>query len=80
MAISTLSTHSSSSADSPLHSSTPYALSSFLSYKNVSSTHRAYALAISTYSEPSSFAQANLCPHWREAMLADLNAFEATNT
>uniref|UniRef100_A0A2N9FFN8 Reverse transcriptase Ty1/copia-type domain-containing protein n=1 Tax=Fagus sylvatica TaxID=28930 RepID=A0A2N9FFN8_FAGSY len=48
MAISTLSTHSSSSADSPLHSSTPYALSSFLSYKNVSSTHRAYALAILT--------------------------------
>ena len=80
MAISASSTLSSSSADSLLHSSTPYALSSFLSCNNASFTHRAYALAVSTFLELSSFAQANLCPHWKEAMIAELNALEANNT
>jgi hypothetical protein len=52
MAISTLSTHSSSSADSPLHSGTPYPLSSSLSYNHLSSSHKSFALAISTFTEP----------------------------
>jgi hypothetical protein len=39
-----------------------------------------FALALTTMSEPTSFAQASQIPHWREAMLSEFTALEANDT
>uniref|UniRef100_A0A2N9FS71 Reverse transcriptase Ty1/copia-type domain-containing protein n=1 Tax=Fagus sylvatica TaxID=28930 RepID=A0A2N9FS71_FAGSY len=73
---------SSNMAGPPLPSTLgiPYALSSTLSYSQLSPSHRQFSLALTTISEPTSFAQANQIPHWKEAMLAKFTAFEANDT
>ena len=58
----------------------PYALSSTLSYNHQSPSHKHFSLAVTTLLEPSSFAQANQLPKWREAIQAELEALEANNT
>ena len=80
LAISASPDFPSSSANGSVPTGTPYTLSSSLSYSNLSSAHKSYALALSTLSEPSSFTQANQCSHWRKAMHAELKALEANNT
>ena len=64
----------------PSSSGKPHALSSSLSYSHLSSSHKSFALALTTMSEPTSFAQASQIPHWREAMLSEFTALEANNT
>jgi hypothetical protein len=58
----------------------PYALSSTLSYSHLSPSHKIFALALTTMSEPTSFAQASQIPHWREAMLSEFTTLEANDT
>ena len=58
----------------------PYPLSHTLSYSNLSSSHKSFALALSSHTEPTSFQQANASSHWQEAMNAELAALEANNT
>ena len=73
----------SSSHAGPSLSSTsgiPYAISSSLSYSQLSPSQRQFALALTTISEPTSFAQANQIPQWQEAMLAEFTALEANDT
>lgn len=47
---------------------TKYPLSDVLSYSQLSSTHIAYTLAISTEKEPSDYKEAALIPEWKQAM------------
>ena len=49
----------------PSSSGKPYALSSTLSYSYLSPSHKFFALALTTMSEPTSFAQASQIPDWR---------------
>ena len=70
----------STNLPSPASSGTPYPLSSSLSYDHLSIAHKTYALSVTAISEPSSFAQANLSPHWQEAMHIELAALEANDT
>uniref|UniRef100_A0A2N9HV86 Uncharacterized protein n=1 Tax=Fagus sylvatica TaxID=28930 RepID=A0A2N9HV86_FAGSY len=70
----------STNLPSPASSGTPYPLSSSLSYDHLSTAHKTYALSVTAISEPSSFAQANLSPHWQEAMHTELAALEANDT
>lgn len=59
---------------------TRYPLSSFISYKNLSASHKNFASAVSSTIEPTYFSQAVLIPHWREAMDSELKALEQNNT
>jgi hypothetical protein len=64
----------------PSTSGIPYALSSSLSYSQLSPSHRQFALALTTISEPTSFAQANQISQWKEAILAGFIALKANDT
>uniref|UniRef100_A0A2N9ECH7 Uncharacterized protein n=1 Tax=Fagus sylvatica TaxID=28930 RepID=A0A2N9ECH7_FAGSY len=66
---------SSNASPNPLHP-----LSSTLSYAKLSPSHRNFSLSVTTISEPISFSLANQDPHWQEAMLVELSAFEANHT
>uniref|UniRef100_A0A2N9GA92 CCHC-type domain-containing protein n=1 Tax=Fagus sylvatica TaxID=28930 RepID=A0A2N9GA92_FAGSY len=57
-----------------------YPLSHTLSYSNLFSSHKSFALALSSQTKPTSFQQANAYSHWQEAMNAELAALEANNT
>lgn len=73
--VSTIAPPASSSS-----SSTPYPLSSYFSYANLSSNHRHFCNAISFIVEPKHYDQAVLDPQWREAMASEIKALEANNT
>ena len=72
------SSHASPSI--PSSSGTPYTLSFTLSYSHLSPSHKIFALALTTMSEPISFAQASHISHWREAMLSEFTTLEANDT
>jgi len=57
-----------------------YPLSSFLSYNNISSTHRHFCLSVSSNVEPNFFHQAIKHAHWRDAMDVEITALELNNT
>lgn len=59
---------------------TPYPIQSYISYNNISPSHRAFALSISTTTEPTSYAQASTDPAWMEAINAELRALESNHT
>jgi hypothetical protein len=61
-------------------SGNPYSLDAFLSYTCLSNHHRAFTTAISLAQEPKSFLQAMQDSKWREAMRAEVDALESTQT
>ena len=63
--------HDSSISDSP---GILYPLSSTLSYNRLSTSHKAFAIALTVAKEPSSYAQALIDPLWQAAMKAEIDA------
>ena len=61
-------------------SSPRYPLSHFLSYDNLSPTHKAFSLALSAVTEPASFDEAVNHACWRDAIEAELHALAVNNT
>lgn len=57
-----------------------YAISSTLSYDKLSTSHRAFAFALSISNELDSYALAILDPIWQDAMKAEIDALQANNT
>lgn len=74
-----LSTDSSTPAVSHL-AGAAYPISDFLSYANLSPSHQAFVLSVSTHSEPSSFKEAVVSPEWKAAMVKEIEALELNNT
>lgn len=62
-----------------LHASTR-PISHFLSYCRIFSAHCAFLVNIRGHTAPTSYAQAILDPHWRQAMHAKLEALQQNNT
>ncbi|MCH79266.1 polynucleotidyl transferase Ribonuclease H fold, partial [Trifolium medium] len=61
-------------------STTPYPMSSFLSYHHLSLPHCHFALSLTTHVEPKSYAEAVKFECWRQAMQVELQALENTGT
>jgi transposase InsO family protein len=57
-----------------------YPIQHTLSYSNLSASHKAFTLAISTPTEPHFYHEAVKCSHWVDAMSKELEALAANNT
>lgn len=56
-----------------------YHISSIISYSNLSTAHKAYSLAISEI-EPRSYSLASKDKNWKDAMQAEIQALEKSDT
>ncbi|XP_033142562.1 uncharacterized protein LOC117132479 [Brassica rapa] len=63
-----------------LPSSTPYPLSSVITYSNFTPLYQSYILSYSLETEPTSFKQAMLSPNFKKATNEELQAMEANHT
>ena len=69
-----------SSTNSVLAPGTAHPLSSYLSYTNVSTNHKAFTTNLTLLKEPSSFSQAVHHLQWREAMQHEIVALQENKT
>ncbi|CAH9054102.1 unnamed protein product [Cuscuta epithymum] len=63
-----------------LRHTTPYSISSFISYKGVSSSQRIFVASISASKEPRSYNEAIQHVEWKNAMQAEICALEENKT
>ena len=64
-----------------LSSSSPsYPINQYISYSNLSNTHKTFALTISADTEPKSYTEACKLECWNKAMQAEISALEQTKT
>lgn len=66
--------------DYQCHVTTKYPISNYLSYQNLSPSHRSFALSLTTMTEPSCYTEAKKHQCWREAMKLELDALAANKT
>ena len=71
--------HLASFSSFPSDNST-YPLSQFLSYHSLFSNHKQFLFTVSSSYEPQYYHQVDHFPQWREAIKAELDALESTNT
>jgi len=60
--------------------SSPYHISNYLSYVNISYPHSCFAMSLHTHIEPKTFTEVNKHDCWRKAMQDELNALNKTGT
>ncbi|XP_055822124.1 uncharacterized protein LOC129890635 [Solanum dulcamara] len=58
----------------------PYPISNYVTYSYLSPSYQCYIVAISTVTEPSTYAEAIKDPRWIEAMQAEIQALESNHT
>lgn len=62
------------------HTTIKYPISDYISYTNLSPSHRSFALSLTTMTEPSCYTEAKKHQCWREAMKLELDALDANKT
>ena len=61
-------------------SSSPYPISNYLSYANLSPSHSCFAMSLHTHTKPKTFTEANKHDCWQKAMQDEINALIKTGT
>ncbi|CAL2270484.1 unnamed protein product [Prunus armeniaca] len=69
-----------SSTNLVIPSSTAHPLSQFLSYAQLSHSHKTYLTQLTLLKEPTSFSQAVQIPQWHAAMKSEIDALQANGT
>ena len=70
-----------SSATNSIHASlSPYPISNYISYANISPSHSCFAMSLHTHPEPKTFTEANKHDCWQKAMQDEINALNKTGT
>lgn len=64
----------------PITTKARYPISQSVDYSRLSSTQKAFTLAILAEIEPKSYKEASLSKEWTDAMTEELNALELNNT
>ena len=59
-------------------SSSPYHISNYFSYANISYSHSCFAMSLHTHTEPKTFTEANKHDCWKKAMQDEINALIKT--
>jgi len=80
IALAYLKDYVSSTTNSINASTSPYPISNYISYANISPSHSCFAMSLHTDPEPKTFTEANKHECWQKAMQDEINALNKTGT